>query len=214
MNACSVSLPPMARPDGPSHAGSRSGALAPRGRAFAVREGEARVWIRPKEISAVPGPSLSEAIADHGPLPAGSLLALAAGLAESLSAIHAAGRSCCSSTPLSAPARCSLSQKPASTQYARSSSSASPCSSRRATAQSSFPPRIFKRSLNWMWVSRCRSRWGRRRFAPQGAGTGARSTAVRLNGLQYRWRGLPRPSPQAMYYGGRTTRGLAASGRP
>ena len=39
----------------------------------------------------VPGPSLAEAIADHGPLPAGSLLTLAAGLAESLSAIHAAG---------------------------------------------------------------------------------------------------------------------------
>jgi len=39
----------------------------------------------------VPGPSLSEAIDDHGPLPTGSLLALAAGLAESLSAIHAAG---------------------------------------------------------------------------------------------------------------------------
>jgi hypothetical protein len=39
----------------------------------------------------VPGPSLSEAIETHGPLPTGSLLALAAGLAESLSAIHAAG---------------------------------------------------------------------------------------------------------------------------
>ena len=39
----------------------------------------------------VPGPSLSEAVDDHGPLPAGSLLALAAGLAESLTAIHAAG---------------------------------------------------------------------------------------------------------------------------
>ena len=39
----------------------------------------------------VPGPSLAEAVADHGPLPAESLLALAAGLAESLSAIHAAG---------------------------------------------------------------------------------------------------------------------------
>jgi eukaryotic-like serine/threonine-protein kinase len=39
----------------------------------------------------VAGPSLSEAVADHGPLPARSLLALAAGLAESLSAIHAAG---------------------------------------------------------------------------------------------------------------------------
>ncbi len=39
----------------------------------------------------VPGPSLSEAVDEHGPLPAASLLALAAGLAESLSAIHAAG---------------------------------------------------------------------------------------------------------------------------
>ena len=39
----------------------------------------------------VPGPSLAKAIAEHGPLPAGSLLTLAAGLAESLSAIHAAG---------------------------------------------------------------------------------------------------------------------------
>src|SRR5580704_7258573 len=41
--------------------------------------------------SYVPGPSLSEAVDQHGPLPAGSLLTLAAGLAESLSAIHAAG---------------------------------------------------------------------------------------------------------------------------
>ena len=41
--------------------------------------------------SYVPGPSLSEAVDEHGPLPAGSLLTLAAGLAESLSAIHAAG---------------------------------------------------------------------------------------------------------------------------
>ena len=39
----------------------------------------------------VPGPSLAEAVDEHGPLPAGSLLTLAAGLAESLSAIHAAG---------------------------------------------------------------------------------------------------------------------------
>ena len=38
----------------------------------------------------VPGPSLSEAVAAHGPLPTGPLLTLAAGLAESLSAIHAA----------------------------------------------------------------------------------------------------------------------------
>ena len=39
----------------------------------------------------VPGPSLSEAVAEHGPLPPRSVLALAAGLAEGLAAIHAAG---------------------------------------------------------------------------------------------------------------------------
>ena len=39
----------------------------------------------------VPGPSLAEAITGHGPLPAPSVLALAAGLAEGLGAIHAAG---------------------------------------------------------------------------------------------------------------------------
>ena len=39
----------------------------------------------------VAGPSLTEAVRGHGPLPARTLLALAAGLAESLSAIHAAG---------------------------------------------------------------------------------------------------------------------------
>jgi serine/threonine protein kinase len=39
----------------------------------------------------VPGPSLEEAVGTHGPLPETSLLALAAGLAESLNAIHAAG---------------------------------------------------------------------------------------------------------------------------
>ena len=39
----------------------------------------------------VPGPSIAEAIARHGPLPATSVLALAAGLAEGLGAIHAAG---------------------------------------------------------------------------------------------------------------------------
>jgi serine/threonine protein kinase len=39
----------------------------------------------------VPGPSLAEAVGRHGPLPEGSVLALAAGLAESLTAIHAAG---------------------------------------------------------------------------------------------------------------------------
>ena len=39
----------------------------------------------------VPGPSLNEAITRSGPLPATSVLALAAGLAEGLGAIHAAG---------------------------------------------------------------------------------------------------------------------------
>jgi eukaryotic-like serine/threonine-protein kinase len=39
----------------------------------------------------VPGPSLAEAVDTYGPLPEASLLALTAGLAESLSAIHAAG---------------------------------------------------------------------------------------------------------------------------
>src|SRR5271165_1959007 len=39
----------------------------------------------------VPGPSLAEAVDAHGPLPEASLVALAAGLAESLNAIHAAG---------------------------------------------------------------------------------------------------------------------------
>ncbi len=39
----------------------------------------------------VAGPSLTEAVRDHGSLPATTVLALAAGLAESLSAIHAAG---------------------------------------------------------------------------------------------------------------------------
>ena len=39
----------------------------------------------------VPGLSLAEAITGHGPLPAASVLALAAGLAEGLGAIHAAG---------------------------------------------------------------------------------------------------------------------------
>jgi eukaryotic-like serine/threonine-protein kinase len=39
----------------------------------------------------VPGPSLAEAVDTNGPLPEASVLALAAGLAESLHAIHAAG---------------------------------------------------------------------------------------------------------------------------
>jgi len=39
----------------------------------------------------VPGPSLAEAVAAHGPMPEPMLLALAAALAEGLAAIHAAG---------------------------------------------------------------------------------------------------------------------------
>ena len=39
----------------------------------------------------VEGPSLADAVSEHGPLPPRSVLALAAGLAEGLSAIHAAG---------------------------------------------------------------------------------------------------------------------------
>lgn len=39
----------------------------------------------------VDGPSLHEAVAEHGPMPESSLVAVAAGLAEGLSAIHAAG---------------------------------------------------------------------------------------------------------------------------
>src|SRR5580698_3687253 len=41
--------------------------------------------------SYVAGPSLTDAVRQHGPLPTQTLLALAAGLAEGLSAIHAAG---------------------------------------------------------------------------------------------------------------------------
>jgi eukaryotic-like serine/threonine-protein kinase len=39
----------------------------------------------------VAGPSLAEAVREHGPLPVSSVLALTAGLAEGLAAIHAAG---------------------------------------------------------------------------------------------------------------------------
>ena len=39
----------------------------------------------------VPGPSLADAVSEHGPLPPHSVLALAKGLAEGLGAIHAAG---------------------------------------------------------------------------------------------------------------------------
>src|SRR5689334_10906748 len=50
---------------------------------------DARVpWLATAYVN---GPSLSEAVRDRGPLSVASLLALAAGLAKSLSAIHAAG---------------------------------------------------------------------------------------------------------------------------
>src|SRR5690242_21646880 len=50
---------------------------------------DARVpWLATAYVN---GPSLSEAVRDRGPLSVPSLLALAAGLAKSLSAIHAAG---------------------------------------------------------------------------------------------------------------------------
>ncbi|NKZ00457.1 protein kinase domain-containing protein [Nocardiopsis alborubida] len=39
----------------------------------------------------VPGPSLHQAVVGHGPLPAGSVTVLAAGLAEGLAAVHAQG---------------------------------------------------------------------------------------------------------------------------
>jgi hypothetical protein len=39
----------------------------------------------------VPGPSLSDAVGRHGPLPVSSVLTLAAGLAEGLGAVHSAG---------------------------------------------------------------------------------------------------------------------------
>ncbi|WP_045875509.1 serine/threonine-protein kinase [Pseudofrankia sp. DC12] len=39
----------------------------------------------------IPGPSLGRAVADHGPLPATSVRALGAGLAEALIAVHSAG---------------------------------------------------------------------------------------------------------------------------
>ncbi len=39
----------------------------------------------------IPGPSLHRAVTDHGPLPAESVAALGAGLAEGLAAVHAAG---------------------------------------------------------------------------------------------------------------------------
>ena len=44
-------------------------------------------WPRPMST----GPSLADAVSQHGPLPPRSVLALAAGLAEGLNAIHAAG---------------------------------------------------------------------------------------------------------------------------
>ncbi|MFE2416998.1 PQQ-binding-like beta-propeller repeat protein [Streptomyces hokutonensis] len=39
----------------------------------------------------IPGPTLSEAVAEHGPLPVETVLALGAGIAEALIAVHAAG---------------------------------------------------------------------------------------------------------------------------
>ena len=39
----------------------------------------------------VPGPSLADMVAEAGPMPPGAVLELAAGLAEGLSAVHAAG---------------------------------------------------------------------------------------------------------------------------
>ena len=45
-------------------------------------------WLATAYVS---GPALSDAVVRHGPMPAGPALALAAGLAEGLSAIHAAG---------------------------------------------------------------------------------------------------------------------------
>src|SRR5438046_3362869 len=60
---------------------------------FTAKVGEADVdgpvaWMA---TAYVPGPSLAEAVDTHGPLAEASLLALAAGLAEGLDAIHAAG---------------------------------------------------------------------------------------------------------------------------
>jgi len=45
-------------------------------------------WLATEYVS---GPSLADAVSEHGPLPVASVLELAAGLAEGLSAIHAAG---------------------------------------------------------------------------------------------------------------------------
>ena len=45
-------------------------------------------WLATAYVS---GPSLAEAVNEHGPLPAPSVLALGAGLAEGLGVIHAAG---------------------------------------------------------------------------------------------------------------------------
>ena len=39
----------------------------------------------------VPGPSLQQAVSEHGPLPVDTVLLLMAGVAEALQAIHAAG---------------------------------------------------------------------------------------------------------------------------
>src|SRR5581483_3534416 len=57
----------------------------------AVVEADADAEVPWLATAYVAGPSLAEAVHEHGPLPADSVLALAAGLAESLAAIHAAG---------------------------------------------------------------------------------------------------------------------------
>ncbi|AUG75132.1 serine/threonine protein kinase [Kitasatospora sp. MMS16-BH015] len=57
--------------------------------ALVAAEPEARLpWLA---TGYVPGPSLAEVIAEHGPLPVESVRALGAGLAEGLAAIHRAG---------------------------------------------------------------------------------------------------------------------------
>ncbi|MEV6010482.1 serine/threonine-protein kinase [Streptomyces sp. NPDC051976] len=48
----------------------------------------ARPWLA---TAYVPGPTLSSAVAEHGPLPVPTLLLLVAGIAEALQAVHAAG---------------------------------------------------------------------------------------------------------------------------
>jgi serine/threonine protein kinase len=47
-----------------------------------------RPWLATAYVA---GPTLAETVTNHGPMPVGSVLALAAGLAEGLGAVHAAG---------------------------------------------------------------------------------------------------------------------------